>query len=49
MKITKKNSKGEYITYEGLVEIIYAEHGCLGCLFTVLLVILLLGMILDSL
>lgn len=42
MKITKKNSKGEYVTYEGLIEIIYAELGCSGCLILVIIVIVLL-------
>lgn len=43
MKITKKDKNGELVTYEGLIEIIYAETGCSGCLIIVILLIALIG------
>lgn len=45
MKITKKNKKGELVTYEGLIEIIYAETGCSGCLIIIILLCALIGSI----
>ncbi len=47
MKITKKNKKGELVTYEGLVEIIYAEIGCSGCLIIIIIICAIIGNILK--
>jgi hypothetical protein len=47
MKITKRKKNGELVTYEGLVEIIYAETGCSGCLIIILLLLALIGHILK--
>lgn len=43
MKITKKDKNGNLVTYEGLIEILYAELGCSGCLIIIILFIALLS------
>ena len=47
MKITKRKKNGELVTYEGLIEIIYAETGCSGCLIIIIIICALIGNILK--
>jgi len=47
MKYTKKTNNGDYITYEGPIEIFYGLFGCSGCLIAIILIVAFLSYLIN--